>query len=231
MSDKLEQFRILFNNVLDGCIMQTSSRAISITQFDEKCVVITKTTQYEIENIKTQLVIIRKDSDSKLHYSSFHSTTPRGIYILVGLCINYLNKNGTYTDHKFITLLHDCRLRFSTFEHDFRDLSMSLFIGTKKYTWAFSYWKTVEEWPLITSETPSIVNEISQFCAKYNYDLKMSRNISRKMSKEVPQTITTTTEKTRTERIDDAIEQAIYDMFKIQPLDVDAIAKLRSLLK
>lgn len=380
MSDKLEQFQILFNNVIQPFLSGGNSFHADLKDSGSDEYILVHNYSKDFYNIR-----VNANASSILYAEMLNSFTPPRIISIIQLCIDYLNHNGKYTDHKFIKFLCDCKLKFSTLEFNFKELSMSITIDNKTYRWTFSDWKTVDEWPLITRDTPKIVNDITHFCVKYNLDWKVSshnlclllnsviENTSKKveykaierynssitikrlgsndgeskinitnnvaqwsvcaidgyglyiinmclnyynsnpvvldpdfivflyhlenrfdrltvdfsqrsitfkrnypesytwkilqtnrigavpissnnqdvkditylciefntkknrdMSKESPQqTITTSTitEKTRGDRVDDAIEQAIYDLLKVQPLDVDAIVKLRSLLK
>jgi len=220
MSDKLEQFRILFNNnVLQDSNTEKSCRVDEKEYFREK--------YFLIYDHGIRFYSIRINRNLKLYSTLCNNPIPQWLESLVDLCVEYLNYNGVYTDYKFIQFLYTCRIKFNSLKIDWKELSMSITIDNKTYTWAFSDRKTVGEFPLITSDTPSIVNDITHLCAKYTYDWKMSKGAPQSIAVET----TAVPKGTRVERVDDAIEEAIYDMLKQKPLDVDAIVKLRSLLK
>lgn len=145
---------------------------------------------------------------------------------IIKMCLGYYNSEQNNLNHHFIIFLYELKSKYSNIVIDCNNRTITYKHSVSKtYYWYYSYIGTINTMPSYEHNTPANVKIIDGLLADFD-----ERNKIGKMSKEVlQQTITTTTEKTRGDRVDDAIEQAIYDMLKVKPLDVDAVVKLRSL--
>lgn len=137
---------------------------------------------------------------------------------VITLCIDYIDNGHDSTDSDFIEFACDL---ISIYHQSIRfhfQLNQFLYVVNDdiSYKWIYTPSHYIVRLP-DTEKLPEAVNRINDKCNNLN---------AKKSKKAKPKEYTI---KTRIERVDDTIEQAIYKLLKATPIDVDAVVKLRSL--
>lgn len=207
MSERLKEFCLIYNTLNSE---KKEGDDAQLSGFKEIAIV----------SITDEVDIYVGGEDCKLQVK-FHRVILASLADMIRFIINYINSEPAQIDVEFIQFLYQCKSKAEDLKLDFKSNQMYIDIRCFRYEWHFTENNTI-----INIETtmahPTIVIRISALCREYNKN--------REMSKESPPQQTITTEKTRGDRVDDAIEKAIYDMLKEKPVNVDVIVKLRSLL-